>query len=62
MHTPKKSGNTSLTVPNLRRESMVTHTRVIQLTVNHTLAFENSLLNTLMCMVDLTCLQLDQTY
>ena len=34
------------------------HTRVIQLTVNHTLALENSLLNTLTCMVDL---QLDQT-
>ena len=39
------------------------HMHVIQLTVNHTLALENSLLmlNTLTCMDDLTCLQLDQT-
>ena len=37
------------------------NTRVIRLTGNHTLALENSLLNTLTFMVDLTCLQLDQT-
>ena len=32
----------------------------IQLTVNHTLALENTLLNTLTCMVDLNCLKFDQ--
>ena len=36
---------------------VITHTRLIQLTVNHTLALKK----TLTCMVDLTCLQLDQT-
>ena len=35
------------------------HTCVIQITVNHTLALESSLLNTPMCMINLTCLQLD---
>ena len=39
----------------------VTDTRVIQLTINHTLALENTLLNTLTWMVDLTCLKLDRT-
>ena len=48
MHTSKKRGNAY-------------HMCDIQLTANHTLALENSLLNTLTCMVDLTCLQLDQT-
>ena len=36
-------------------------TRVFQLTVNHTLALENTLLNTLTCMADLTYLTLDPT-
>ena len=35
--------------------------RVFQLTVNHTLALENTLLNTLTCMADLTYLTLDPT-
>ena len=48
MHTSKKRG-------------IAYHMRDIQLTANHTLALENSLLNTLTCIVDLTCLQLDQT-
>ena len=33
--------------------------RVIQLTVNHSLALENTLLNTQTCMDDLICLTLD---
>ena len=38
----------------------VMDTCAIQLTVNHTLALEYTLLNTLTCMVDFTCLKLDQ--
>ena len=36
-------------------------THVIQLTVNHILAIENTLLNTLTCMADFTCPKLDRT-
>ena len=46
--------NTQIQCTPLRKA--VAHMCVISLTVNHTLALENSLLNTLTCMVDLTCL------
>ena len=44
---------------NVHARKAETHTHVIQLTANHTLAFENDLLNIPTCMINFTYLQLD---